>query len=156
MKPATISIASIAGTLGVVAAIGFAQPDGLQPPAGSVEDTQPSLATIEQAILDLNSGQPCDEPLEFEHTPELAANNVFTLGVGQIRLERIRIIQGAFTVTDSAGRAFRIFADFNLNANSRIETRADDYGVVLDGPVVFTAVSNQNRSEATIFYRELP
>ncbi|MEL6795654.1 MAG: hypothetical protein AAFO89_02415 [Planctomycetota bacterium] len=50
MKPATVSITSIAGTLGVVAAIGFAQPDGLQPPAGPVDDTQPSLATISQQI----------------------------------------------------------------------------------------------------------
>lgn len=50
MKPATISILSIAGTLGLVAAIGFAQPDGIEPPPGMVMDTQPSLTSIDQKL----------------------------------------------------------------------------------------------------------
>jgi hypothetical protein len=153
MKPITIAASSIVGTLGVVAAIGFAQPDGLQPPAGPVADTSPSLADLLDAIEQVASADGNDV-LEFQAVPNIGPNNSFVLNVPRIQLVRVHALQGAFTATDSLGRNIQFFA-----ATSETGPRSDpvqfDFDIVLDGPVTFQS-GNEVNQQATVFYKELP
>lgn len=89
MKSAVIAMASIAGTLGVVAAIGFAQPDRLEPPAGPVEDTQPSLASISQQVATLGTGPGPASTHFAADRGEDGAGNFVTVATGSGVLDRL-------------------------------------------------------------------
>jgi len=68
------SALSAVGTLGLVAALGFAQPDGIDPPAGPVADTQPSLATLSQQITALAAGNGFPPNLQFAYQNGIGGN----------------------------------------------------------------------------------
>lgn len=155
---ALVGLVSAVGVLGIAGAIGFAQPeDDLEPPPGPVVDTQPSLTTIQQAISSLQSDGCCDPQFEFVHSPVVVSpGSSFSVNVQQVRLDRIRMVQGGFLVEDAGGRSLRVFAGISPTSGLRAETRDFDFGVVLEGPITFTGLPNQTGSEATVFYRELP
>lgn len=150
MKPTTISIASIAGMLGVVAAIGFAQPDGLQPPAGPVDDTQPSLASISQQVADL-AGTAYPPSLRFS----------FESGIGGNQQNENRTL-----IPESEGSFVRIVsvstigpgATMNVGATEEnvmaIEgaTERNLYGLRVPTPVCFRVAGVNASSGVTVLY----
>ncbi|MEL7484159.1 MAG: hypothetical protein AAFN41_07375 [Planctomycetota bacterium] len=162
MKPATIAIASVAGTLGVVAAIGFAQPDGLQPPAGPVDDTQPSLATIdarvqaiEQAVLALAGSE---APSQIEYVERLDIGNSTSLLNGSVLLDRVIVSFGEIQITDANGISFTTRSGVEgTDQLGLIETDPFVYelNTVLQAPLQIQALPNVG-ARFFLVYKELP
>lgn len=147
--------ATAAATLGLTAALGFRQPDGIDPPPGPVADTHPSLASISQQINDLAVGVD-SQIFDFFATPRIDGGTSFVWNVGAIQLKRVHMLIGNFIVTDATGKSFRIFASqtSQFERNNAVEFNFD---ITLQGPITLTVLSNnQLGAEANIIYRELP
>ncbi|MEL7484160.1 MAG: hypothetical protein AAFN41_07380 [Planctomycetota bacterium] len=145
-------LAASVGTLAIAAAFGFAQPDGLEPPAGPVVDTQPSLAQVLNAVNQIGTDDSVSAS-DFQSIPVINSGTDFVLNVGTIRLERIHALQGVFNVEDANGLQFTIFASTSTSG-PRSDAVQFDFGVELEGPITFTSADNP--SAATVLYKELP
>ncbi len=149
MKPATISLASIAGTLGVVAAIGFAQPDGLQPPAGPVDDTQPSLASISQQIADCAASSGFPPNLQVLDVSIGVNGNPVTVldGVQGVRLYSVSFTGSTCRVTDGNGRSIIRLAGnaWRPDINSVVGSQQVLLGgVAVDTPIQIESENSQS------------
>ena len=143
MKPATISIVSVAGTLGIIAAIGFAQPDGIDPPAGPVVDTQPSLASIDQRLASIQNTLG-EEPWEFlvidTNTPSA------TITGSRIQLGRVILSRGSLHISNSTDFDFTFVSSREVVAGSYQNNEPIQYDLnfVIDGPV---SIENTSASQ---------
>ena len=143
---------AVAGTLGITAALGFGQPDGIEPPTGPVADTQPSLTSISNLIssIDLN----LSETNSVVSTPRFDSSAPYQLSVGSIRLERVYLHEGGIRFEDAAGHSFELQATQLAPTSTRVNTF--DYRLHTDlvGPITFTSL--QPVSQATLVFKELP
>ncbi len=171
MKPAMISVASIAGTLGVVAAIGFAQPDGLQPPAGPVEDTQPSLTSIETKVdqLLLGSGSPGITEGPWQSFYQQVNTDQLTsieLSTGRTLVHKIIVFAGYCTVFDGAGAIGTSNQNPSANAvgsvngfgSTGVQTVEVQLDIIVDNGlhVSWDQVGTTFGSAVQVLYKELP
>jgi hypothetical protein len=158
MKPAAIAVASIAGTLGVVAAIGFAQPDGLEPPAGPIDDTQPSLSSISQQVDALAGSGTFPPDLEF-------AYGQFTSGPATIipasegpfvRLHSVIVNNTSCSVlVGPSEQTLSVLSGnvFNQAAERLFGTFQAEYaGLVVPTPVKINGGNNSAAARVTVLY----
>ncbi len=158
MKPATISLISVIATLGTVAAIGFAQPDGIDPPAGPVSDTQPSLTSIDQKIEDikddLNPG-----PYTAVHYSNITQGTSETLNIGNFRLIRVIMQKGAVSLTDPSGLALDLRASTVIDPNGerrRLAVFSNELNIDIQTSLTITGTDGVHESDLIVVYKELP
>jgi hypothetical protein len=157
MKPATIAFASIAGTLGVVAAVGFAQPDGLEPPDGMVTDTQPSLASISDQIASISSAS--DGPSSVVQVTGLQAGGEFQLSSGRVLIERVIMQRGFVRLDDAASVSLDLEAARILNtsgATRRNVVFTYELNVVAESAIVFESIDTNTPADVIVVFKELP
>lgn len=159
MKHATISAVSILGTLGTVAAIGFAQPDGIEPPAGTVADTQPSLTSIDQKLDTLTAGASQFPPNlkyvqdgVFEETVELVSTSEATF----VRLYGMHVLaaSGNLLVGPSEDRLSVVGGSAVLQSTSQLRGGMDYSfgGLKVPTPVKFRNSGSGNSTHVTLLY----
>ena len=101
---------------GTSVALGFGQPDGIDPPAGPVGDTQPSLTSIDNKLNEL-AGIIYNERSVYL-TPPVAHGESVQLSQGNIVLERVQQLTGTFTIRDANGVDL-LFNAINFDPNTR-------------------------------------
>jgi hypothetical protein len=101
-------LAASVGTITIAAALGFAQPDGLEPPAGPVTDTQPSLSSIDAKVdqLLVGSGNPSITEGPWQSFYQQVNSDQLTsieLTSGRTLIHKVIVFGGYCTVFDGAG-----------------------------------------------------
>ena len=150
-----IGLAASVGTLTIAAALGFAQPDGLEPPAGPVSDTQPSLTTINDSLQVSGSGS---QALTSVQLRDVAAQSQVQVASGRILLQRVHIQDGIVRVADASGVELILEAGRLVFPSGSFFFRSAlsyELGVELVGPVTVTGIGG-DAADLILLYKELP
>jgi len=147
--------ATAAATLGLTAALGFRQPDGIEPPPGPVMDTQPSLASIDQRLQNIESNTGSSGPHQYFliKTP----SGPVTLAGNTIRLRRIHLTQSGMRVTNNTDFDFEFLGgaeifftgpDGNL---SNVEPASYELDITVSGPLTITRTASTGLNAMIIY-----
>ncbi len=151
------AIAASVGTLTIAAALGFAQPDGLQPPPGDVMDTQPSLASIESLLTGIPGGSAgASTAVQFRG---IASGTQVQIEAGTIRLERVIMQKGSVVVEDSAGVSLIVEAARLIRSTDEARFQvafSNELNIDLVSPVTITGENTLNAADLIVVYKELP
>ena len=143
---------------GASVALGFGQPDGIDPPAGPVADTQPSLTSIDQK-LDIAIGSNDLLIYKANQFPSLAQNTPQTLQLnGDLYIKRVIVQNGRISMRDANDIEYILDAG-NVSTpqgNQRLSNFTYELEIALVGPITLTSIDNANSSDVIIVYRELP
>ncbi|MEL6497161.1 MAG: hypothetical protein AAGJ54_12405 [Planctomycetota bacterium] len=134
---------------------------GLEPPAGPVSDTSPSLAEIDAKLDSLIGGVAAGDPANLVSTGRLNIPNgtgsVFIGGSNATaRLVSIIVPNGDIEVQDANGTVVDILRANSVNAGSGFTGFAQyNLNIDIDLPLTIVRRSAQFIPEVTVLYREL-
>ncbi len=161
---------SAAATLGLVAALGFAQPDGIDPPAGPVTDTQPSLASIEMALDDIATKSAMNEltqgPWQSLHV-QVGADQLSSIQItdGPTLVHKLIAYSSYLTAFDGPGsmevRGGNPSGDVVAQVNSvfvstSINTAGETFDVIAENGLHIAWDSDSITGTIQVLYKELP
>lgn len=140
-----------AGTIGLAAALGLGQPDGIDPPAGPVGDTQPSLTSIDQRLANMQS-ELIDVP--WDYIVSNTGSSPTTIIGNRIRLGRIIVPSGAVHVSNATDFDFTFVSSREVASGSfqNNEPMQYDLDIVVNGPVD-VSVSSTLQEGYVLMYR---
>ena len=161
MKASTIITAAAAGVGTYIASsvIANAQPDGIDPPAGPVADTQPSLASIDQKLDNLLLGGgsfPPDLRYAYDGVLDKTVTLVDSTEADFVRLYGAQILasSGNLLVGDSEDQVAVLGGSALIQSNQQLRggTNYDFGGLKVPTPVKFRNQGTGNASLITLLY----
>ncbi|MEL6795655.1 MAG: hypothetical protein AAFO89_02420 [Planctomycetota bacterium] len=164
-------LAASVGTLTIAAAFGFAQPDGLEPPAGPVVDTSPSLSSIETKIdqLLLGSGTPriTEGPWQ-SYFQQVSSNQLSSIEItgGRTLVHKVIVFGSYCSVFDGAGSASGGGANPTANVVATVASASIQNQNTIEAPldvivenglhINWDNIEAVGGSTVLVLYKELP